>query len=262
VVALPQTRARAENPSGVRGNLDRPDPCLVTPEGVQKRSAGPIPAALTQHPGERLGCGMATVTIELPPQTVQTDLNLRRWAELLCDPVLAQIEGRVETDRHGHIISTLWSDHDKRLAISGLPPVRTLRKHHGSVFRPENRLILFPQHPRATVRHSRQQQSKANPNYGSRIRLENRAMSHLSDTGFRQRTQAEWLLVVRPRSPIALAALEVEPRGAFGGGLGQSELEQELFAVGAYGWDAESRRRMARSGDCCCREAAGIRIRC
>jgi len=29
---------------------------------------------------------------------------LRRWAELCADPELAKIEGRVETDRHGHII--------------------------------------------------------------------------------------------------------------------------------------------------------------
>lgn len=49
---------------------------------------------------------MPTVTIELPSQEVQTASNLRRWAELLDDPTLARIEGRVETDRHGHIIMT------------------------------------------------------------------------------------------------------------------------------------------------------------
>jgi Uma2 family endonuclease len=47
---------------------------------------------------------MATLTIELPPQRVQTEFNLRRWAELLSDPVLARIEGRIETDRFGHVI--------------------------------------------------------------------------------------------------------------------------------------------------------------
>ena len=47
---------------------------------------------------------MATVTIELPPHAVQTELNLRRWTELLNDPELAKVEGRIETDRHGHII--------------------------------------------------------------------------------------------------------------------------------------------------------------
>ena len=47
---------------------------------------------------------MATLMIELPPQEAQRNFNLRRWAELLDDPELAKIEGRIETDRHGHII--------------------------------------------------------------------------------------------------------------------------------------------------------------
>ena len=47
---------------------------------------------------------MPTLTIELPQHQAQTAINLRRWAELLADPGLTRIEGRVETDRHGHII--------------------------------------------------------------------------------------------------------------------------------------------------------------
>jgi len=47
---------------------------------------------------------MATLTLELPPQKAQTEFNLRRWEELLADRELAKIEGRIETDRHGHII--------------------------------------------------------------------------------------------------------------------------------------------------------------
>ena len=47
---------------------------------------------------------MATLTIKLPSQRAQTDFNLRRWAELLEDPELAKIEGRVETDRFGYVI--------------------------------------------------------------------------------------------------------------------------------------------------------------
>src|SRR5881628_301175 len=47
---------------------------------------------------------MATLTIELPPQQEQTRFNLQRWAELQSDPQLAKIDGRIETDRHGHII--------------------------------------------------------------------------------------------------------------------------------------------------------------
>lgn len=47
---------------------------------------------------------MATLTLELPPQKSQTAFNLRRWAEVLADPELNRFEGRVETDRHGHVI--------------------------------------------------------------------------------------------------------------------------------------------------------------
>lgn len=47
---------------------------------------------------------MATLTLELPPQKTRTAFNLRRWAELLADRELAKVEGRIETDRHGHII--------------------------------------------------------------------------------------------------------------------------------------------------------------
>lgn len=47
---------------------------------------------------------MPTLTIELPQQKAQTAFNLRRWAELLTDRDLARVEGRIETDRHGHIL--------------------------------------------------------------------------------------------------------------------------------------------------------------
>jgi len=47
---------------------------------------------------------MATLTLELPAHKTQTSFNLRRWAELLADRELAKVEGRIETDRHGHII--------------------------------------------------------------------------------------------------------------------------------------------------------------
>jgi Uma2 family endonuclease len=46
------------------------------------------------------------LTIALPPQRQQTAFNLRRWTELIADPELAKFEGRVETDRHGHIITS------------------------------------------------------------------------------------------------------------------------------------------------------------
>lgn len=47
---------------------------------------------------------MATLTINLPVHPDQTAFNLRRWEELLADAGLARIEGRIETDRHGHIL--------------------------------------------------------------------------------------------------------------------------------------------------------------
>lgn len=47
---------------------------------------------------------MATLTIELPEQAVQTRFNLRRWNELLDDPEVCRIEGRIETDRYGNIV--------------------------------------------------------------------------------------------------------------------------------------------------------------
>ena len=47
---------------------------------------------------------MASLNIALPSQESQTELNLHRWEELLKDPTLNRIEGRIETDRHGHII--------------------------------------------------------------------------------------------------------------------------------------------------------------
>lgn len=47
---------------------------------------------------------MATLTLELPPQKARSAFHLRRWEELLADPEIARFEGRVETDRHGHVI--------------------------------------------------------------------------------------------------------------------------------------------------------------
>jgi hypothetical protein len=44
------------------------------------------------------------LTIELRTQDEQTERNLRRWNELLGDPSLANLEGRIETDRHGQIV--------------------------------------------------------------------------------------------------------------------------------------------------------------
>jgi Uma2 family endonuclease len=47
---------------------------------------------------------MSTLTLELRPREEQTALNLRRWDEVLADPDLRKLPGRVETDRHGRVI--------------------------------------------------------------------------------------------------------------------------------------------------------------
>ena len=47
-----------------------------------------------------------SLAIQLPPREDQQDFNLRVWEEILADSELAKIPGRVETDRHGHIIMT------------------------------------------------------------------------------------------------------------------------------------------------------------
>ena len=59
---------------------------------------------LTHRSDRRYIPTMGALTIELPPQRTQTAFNLRRWSELLRDPELAKIEGRVETDRYGRVI--------------------------------------------------------------------------------------------------------------------------------------------------------------
>ncbi len=46
------------------------------------------------------------MTLELRAPQAQLAFNLRRWAQLLADKELARVEGRIETDRHGHIIMT------------------------------------------------------------------------------------------------------------------------------------------------------------
>ena len=43
-------------------------------------------------------------SLELPPLKAQRAFNLRRWAELIEDTELAKFQGRIETDRFGHIV--------------------------------------------------------------------------------------------------------------------------------------------------------------
>jgi Uma2 family endonuclease len=50
-----------------------------------------------------------TLTIKLPSHVDQTQRNLGLWAELAADPTLAKWQGRIETDRHGHIIMSPYA---------------------------------------------------------------------------------------------------------------------------------------------------------
>jgi Uma2 family endonuclease len=47
-----------------------------------------------------------SLALHLPPRADQKEFNLRVWETLLADPVLTKMDGRFETDRHGHIIMT------------------------------------------------------------------------------------------------------------------------------------------------------------
>jgi len=47
---------------------------------------------------------MHPLAIQLPAYENQTEFNLRRWEEVLADPLLARLEQRIETDRHGRIL--------------------------------------------------------------------------------------------------------------------------------------------------------------
>jgi Uma2 family endonuclease len=44
------------------------------------------------------------LTIELPSIEGQAAFNLKRWQEVLADPLLTKLPHRIETDRHGHIV--------------------------------------------------------------------------------------------------------------------------------------------------------------
>src|SRR6266700_3915375 len=84
---------------------------------------------------------MATLTLELPRHKAQTASNLRRWAELLADRELAKVEGRIETDRFGHIIMSPPAAHgpgphrmpdlDRRRRQSGRRRLGLARMHEG-----------------------------------------------------------------------------------------------------------------------------------
>jgi Uma2 family endonuclease len=48
------------------------------------------------------------VLIEFPPQKDQVAFNLKRWEELSHDPSLADLGKRIETDRYGYVIMSMY----------------------------------------------------------------------------------------------------------------------------------------------------------
>ncbi len=49
---------------------------------------------------------MGALAIQLPAHGDKTAFNLERWDELLADPFYSQLGQRIETDRHGNIITS------------------------------------------------------------------------------------------------------------------------------------------------------------
>lgn len=49
---------------------------------------------------------MSAAAPELPVPANQTAFNVARWGEVCADPVLSQLEYRIETDSYGHIVMT------------------------------------------------------------------------------------------------------------------------------------------------------------
>ncbi|WP_052573971.1 Uma2 family endonuclease [Haloferula sp. BvORR071] len=45
-----------------------------------------------------------TVTLDLPEIRDRHAFNLARWKEICADPQLSKVEGRIESDAHGHIL--------------------------------------------------------------------------------------------------------------------------------------------------------------
>ena len=76
----------------------------IVPALGRARVGGPGPALTWSLFKGYCDSGLPNVTIEFRPREEQTALNLRRWAELLADPEMQRIPGRIETDRHGRII--------------------------------------------------------------------------------------------------------------------------------------------------------------
>jgi Uma2 family endonuclease len=74
------------------------------------------------------------LNIELPPHAEQVRRNLRRWAELIADPVPARFEGRIETDRHGHVLVSPPPSPNHGALQSEIAHLLRSLSHEGRVF--------------------------------------------------------------------------------------------------------------------------------
>jgi Uma2 family endonuclease len=95
-------RARGSRTATVRERTVSPHVFFILQHSIiQNVTLGAYRRAVYSSP-------MAILTIELPANEDQTAFNVRRWSQLQNDPELvrqfAKFEGRIETDRHGHII--------------------------------------------------------------------------------------------------------------------------------------------------------------
>jgi hypothetical protein len=97
--------------------LDRPRQLSIDPDQPRRpghpptrsrRRAGTVvagagPSAVAPPALNRQGCGTVDLAIRLPSRQNQTEFNLARWENVLADPLLARLEQRIETDRHGNV---------------------------------------------------------------------------------------------------------------------------------------------------------------
>jgi Uma2 family endonuclease len=67
------------------------------------------------------------LSLHLPAQADQTRFNLERWAEVLNDPFFAELEHRIETDRHGQVIMTPPPSFSHSFRSHGI--IRLLNEH-------------------------------------------------------------------------------------------------------------------------------------
>lgn len=107
---------KEDDNSHVIENVSAPLTGLFLSRGAHPRSNGVPNRPRSASPVEEFAaalprlyiCSMETLTAQLPTRGGQTAFNLARWKELVGDTDLgrrlASLEGRIETDRYGHLV--------------------------------------------------------------------------------------------------------------------------------------------------------------